>query len=39
MTLLHWRVNGEETLKARQTRNVHDEIEHYKTFTASRLDR
>jgi hypothetical protein len=39
MTLLNWRVNGEETLKARQTRNVYNEIEHFKTFTASRLDR
>ncbi|MGH6763664.1 MAG: DUF3617 family protein [Phyllobacterium sp.] len=39
MMLMHWRVNGEETLKARQRRNVYDEIANHKLFTASRLDR
>lgn len=39
MTLMHWRVNGEETLKARQKRNVYSEIEYYRKFTASRLQR
>jgi hypothetical protein len=39
MTLLHWRVNGEETLKARQMRNIHREIENHQAFTASRLAR
>jgi len=39
MTLMHWRVNGEETLKARQSRNVHEEIASHKAFTASRLGR
>jgi len=39
MILKHWRVNGEETLKARQRRNVHDEIANHKAFTASRLGR
>ncbi|GGE51232.1 hypothetical protein GCM10007276_30380 [Agaricicola taiwanensis] len=39
MMLMHWRVNGEETLKARQSRNIYDEIEHQKAFTASRLAR
>jgi hypothetical protein len=39
MMLMHWRVNGEETLKARQRRNLYDEIANHKTFTASRLAR
>lgn len=39
MMLMHWRVNGEETLKARQRRNLYDEITNHKTFTASRLAR
>ncbi|TKT78316.1 hypothetical protein [Aquamicrobium sp. LC103] len=39
MTLVHWRVNGEETLKARQSRNIYEEIENRKAFTASRLAR
>lgn len=39
MTLMHWRVNGEETLKARQKRDVYSEIEYYRKFTASRLQR
>lgn len=37
--LMHWRVNGEETLKARQLRNIRREIENHKAFTASRLAR
>ncbi|WP_017522901.1 DUF3617 domain-containing protein [Pusillimonas noertemannii] len=39
MLMMHWRVNGEETLKARQFRNVFEELENSKTFTASRLNR
>jgi len=39
MLLMHWRVNGEETLKGRQHRNVFEEIANNKTFTQSRLDR
>lgn len=39
MTLMHWRANGEETLKARQIRNIYQEIENQKSFTASRLSR
>lgn len=39
MILMHWRVNGEETLKARQRGNIHDEIEKQKLFTASWLSR
>jgi len=39
MLLMHWRVNGEETLKARQFRNVFEEVANSKTFTASRLNR
>ena len=39
MVLMHWRVNGEETLKARQNRNVHDEIANQKAFMAFRLGR
>jgi hypothetical protein len=39
MMLMHWRVNGEETLKARQSRNVYDETANHKAFTASRLNR
>lgn len=29
MLLMHWRINDEETLKARQKRTVYSEIEHY----------
>ncbi|TWG92109.1 hypothetical protein L598_005000000100 [Mesorhizobium sp. J18] len=39
MMLMHWRVNGEETLKARQRRNLYDEIANHKAFTASRFAR
>jgi hypothetical protein len=39
MMLMHWRVNGEETLKSRQNRNVYDEIANRKALTASRLRR
>ncbi|MGI6854991.1 DUF3617 domain-containing protein [Mesorhizobium sp. 1B3] len=39
MMLMHWRVNGEETLKGRQMRNIRREIENHKAFTASRLAR
>jgi hypothetical protein len=39
MVLMHWRANGEETLKARQIRNVYDEIANHKTLTASPLGR
>jgi hypothetical protein len=39
MMLMHWRVNGEETLKSRQRRNVYDEIATQKKFTASQLRR
>lgn len=39
MTLMHWQVNGEETLKARQKRDVYSEIDYYRRFTASRLAR
>jgi hypothetical protein len=39
MRLMHWRVNGEETLKARQSRNLYNEIANHKTFTASQLAR
>lgn len=39
MMLMHWRVNGEETLKARQRRNLHDEIANHKASKASRLAR
>ncbi len=35
MLLMHWRVNGEETLKGRQKRTVNSEIEHYKARTLS----
>ncbi len=39
MLMMHWRVNGEETLKARQFRNVFEELDNSRTFTASRLNR
>lgn len=39
MMLIHWRADGEETLKARQIRNIYDEIANHKAFTASRLGR
>src|SRR5690606_22560816 len=29
MLLMHWRIDGEETLKGRQRRTVHGEIKHY----------
>ncbi len=39
MMLMHWRVDGQETLKARQSRNVYDEIANHKLFTRSQLSR
>jgi len=39
MLLMHWRVNGEETLKGRQHRNVFEEIANNKTLIRSRLGR
>ncbi|PWJ82249.1 hypothetical protein C7441_10915 [Pseudaminobacter salicylatoxidans] len=39
MMLTNLLVNGEETLKARQLRNIYREIEDQKLFTASRLSR
>lgn len=39
MMLMHWRVNGEETLKGRQRQNVFHQISDYKTFIASQLER
>ncbi|MGB6104810.1 MAG: hypothetical protein WBF88_13305 [Pusillimonas sp.] len=39
MLLMHWRVNGEETLKARQRRNVFEDVANSKVFTASSLGR
>ncbi|HWK68113.1 MAG TPA: DUF3617 family protein [Rhizobiaceae bacterium] len=39
MVLMHWRANGEETLKARQMRNVFREIENHKAAVAVRLGR
>jgi len=39
MMLMHWRANGEETLKGRQFRTLREEIAHYKALTASRLAR
>ncbi|OHV79444.1 DUF3617 family protein [Rhizobium sp. LCM 4573] len=37
MMLMHWRVNGEETLKGRQSRNIYSEIANHIEFTKSRL--
>lgn len=39
MMLMHWRVNGEETLKARQRQNILEEIARYDAFMASRQGR
>ncbi|HEU4987116.1 MAG TPA: DUF3617 family protein [Rhizobiaceae bacterium] len=39
MMLMHWMVNDEETLKARQAKSIYSEIEFYKTRTASQLAR
>lgn len=39
MTLMYWQVSGEETLKARQKRDVYSEIDYYRRFTALRLAR
>ena len=39
MRLMHWRVDGDETLKGRQDGDVYREIENHKAFTASRLGR
>lgn len=38
MMLMHWRVNGEETLKARQIRNIYREISDFRAQTAAQLD-
>lgn len=37
--LMHWRINGEETLKSRQIRNIHGEIAQHKAYTASKPGR
>lgn len=39
MTLVHWRINGDETLENRQRRTVHDEIANLKALTTTRLAR
>jgi hypothetical protein len=38
MMLMHWRVNGEETLKAREIQNVYREISDFRAQTAAQLD-
>lgn len=38
MMLTHWRVNDEETLKARQIQNIYREISDFRALTAAQLD-
>lgn len=38
MMLMHWQVDGEETLKARQIQNLYSEISDFRTLTAAQLD-
>lgn len=38
MMLMHWRVNGEETLKARQIQNLYREISDFKELTAAQTE-